>query len=484
MSADASRGHPNGQLPDEEVISGSVPYLADVAIPLDRFWRFEATRTSASSLNLAISFGHKLGSAAVGLRKRSLPLLMEIEDARTRLKHDDDNQQHAEAKLNHIGGGHVKHETSVQELDRQGPDGGPDRPTSSAVNRDAANERCDRAGKKEVLQAKSLSRSRSEAEDHPTKTRAKTGEREDEYDRAPQSPARGERLLSRAADREDLAAVFRVGHEQADTDKQNDAEQARRRKVLEHARLDEIRDVEVGERDGLLLRHKERDASEKHEGSNRQDDCANSEIGDQQALKDADQRRDRQREHERVECAERIRKSDHDDRGEGRIRSDRKIDLPRDDAQGETESDRTEDREALQNGEGRIVGCEQPVRQCEIDIDACSQKHRKAEIGIVGDPGPSPPLRRPGAHSTDLLPRRASANTAILTTIISPTDRILGPLVYPLRTIILSTTAMKIAPKLVRRVEPKPPVIAFPPTITVAMTDIVMSPDDPNSDEK
>jgi hypothetical protein len=98
MSADASRGHSNGPLPDEEVtemaaflISGSVPYLTEVAIPLDRFWRFEATRTSASSLNLAISFGHKLGSAAVGLRKRSLPLLMEIEDARTRLKHDDDN---------------------------------------------------------------------------------------------------------------------------------------------------------------------------------------------------------------------------------------------------------------------------------------------------------------------------------------------------------------------------------------------------------
>ena len=82
MSADASRGHPNGPLPDEEVISGSVPYLTDVAIPLDRFWRFEATRTSASSLNLAISFGRKLGSAAVGLRKRSLPLLIEIEDAR------------------------------------------------------------------------------------------------------------------------------------------------------------------------------------------------------------------------------------------------------------------------------------------------------------------------------------------------------------------------------------------------------------------
>jgi hypothetical protein len=46
MSADASRGHPNAPLPDEEVISGSVPYLTDVAIPLDRFWRFEATRTA------------------------------------------------------------------------------------------------------------------------------------------------------------------------------------------------------------------------------------------------------------------------------------------------------------------------------------------------------------------------------------------------------------------------------------------------------
>jgi hypothetical protein len=34
-------------------------------------------------------------------------------------------------------------------------------------------------------------------------------------------------------------------------DEQNDAEQTRRRKVLEHARLNEIRDVEVGERDGL-----------------------------------------------------------------------------------------------------------------------------------------------------------------------------------------------------------------------------------------
>lgn len=94
----ASRGHPNGPLPDEEVAematfltSGRVPYLTDVAIPLDRFSRFEATRTSALSLNLAISFGHKLGSAAVGLCKRSLPLLIEIEDARTRLKHDDDN---------------------------------------------------------------------------------------------------------------------------------------------------------------------------------------------------------------------------------------------------------------------------------------------------------------------------------------------------------------------------------------------------------
>ena len=72
----------------------------------------------------------------------------------------------------------------------------------------------------------------------------------------------------------------------------------------------------------------------------------------------------------------------------------------------------------------------------------------------------------------------------MLNTIIKPTPTILGPLLKPCKTIILSTIAIKIAPKLVLNVDPYPPIIEFPPTMTVAMTKIVMSPEDPNSAEK
>ena len=239
-----------------------------------------------------------------------------------------------------------------------------------------------------------------------------------------------QRLLPGSANGIDFAPIPREIHENGNQHEHDDHEDGSWRKIAQHLGGDEVRYPEVRQHHRLLLRGKERHTAQEHERSDRQDDGADAEVGDEVALNDPDESCNRDGDQQSRFRAQAIREPHHDDCGECSVGTDGEIDLACDDAERQSESDKSEHCEPFHDREHRAVGRKQLVGGGEIRVHADRKENRKGEIVVLDDPVPnSNHVRAP--YSCDRLPRRSSANTMMEKTIINPTASTRGPLLKP-----------------------------------------------------
>ena len=190
-----------------------------------------------------------------------------------------------------------------------------------------------------------------------------------------------------------------------------------------------------------------------------------------------------QRKQKRVFRPPCICEAHRDHRRQGRVRPDGQVDFTGNDAKGQGKPYKAKHGEALHNRKAGPVREKQRFGNREEAVKTLNAK-RMAKLRS-GFSVTQCLMRSMGfSYSTARLPRRTRAKTMMEKTIMSPTARTRAPELKPFSTIMLSMLEMKIAPSEVRSVEPYPPMMELPPTMTMAMTMIVMSPEEPNSDEK
>ena len=106
--------------------------------------------------SIMFDFFGQYSPSIVHIKEQLTPPLHIVKNTASGLEHDNNQEQHAEIKLNHKGRCHIEHQTRVEKVDGQCANRGADHASLAAKDRHTANESGNGPCQQQILQTERL----------------------------------------------------------------------------------------------------------------------------------------------------------------------------------------------------------------------------------------------------------------------------------------------------------------------------------------